>query len=112
MARALDRTCEAFAFYLLDLDLLDEPDLVLRFGPFAIDFYDLALHLQMLAVKAVVMKLLELIAGGFLGFVKGEVMVAGAGTRMMFTFGVVGGQVGEWGLRRREVGGDGMGRVS
>ena len=49
----------------------------------------------MLAVKAVVMRLLGMAARGLLGFVEGEVVDVTAGVRMIFTFGVVGGWDGE-----------------
>lgn len=89
--RALERTCEAFAYFLLDYDFLDEQDLVLRFGDFTLEFYDVAEHLSMLAVKTVVMKLMQMITMGLLGFVNGEMVDAQAGVRIIFAFGILGG---------------------
>ena len=48
-------------------------------------------QLNMLAVKAVVMKLLQMVMKGLLGFVKGEMVDAQAGVKMIFAFGVLGG---------------------
>lgn len=100
--------CEVFAYYLLDLDLLDEQDLALRFGEFTLEFYDLAGYLSMLAVKAVVMKLMQMVTQGLLGFFRGEMIDAQAGVRMIFAFGVLRGGHGDWELRKRSAGEKGM----
>ena len=70
--------------------------------------YDVSEQLNVLAIKAVVTKLLQLVARGMLGFVSGEMVDAQAGVRMIFTFGVVGGFFGDWELRRRRVGANGV----
>ena len=91
---------------------MEAQDLVLRFGDFALDMYDVSEQLNVLAIKAVVTKLLQLVARGMLGFMSGEMVDAQAGVRMIFTFGVVGGFFGDWELRRRRVGGNGVIEVS
>ncbi len=57
----------------------------------------------MLAIKAVLMKLCQMIAKGFLGFVIGEVLDVHAGVRLIFALGVLGGQYEDWDLRKRTV---------
>lgn len=104
----MERTCEAFAYYLLDLDLLEEQQLVLRFGDFTLEFYDVAAYLSMLAVKAVVTKLLQMITKGLLGFVEGEIVDVQAGVRTLFAFGVLGGGYENRGIRKRKGGEKGM----
>ena len=108
----MERTCEAFALYLLDFDLLDQQDLILRFGDFTLEFHAVAEHLSMLAVKAVVWKLIQMIMKGLLGFVKGEVVNAQAGVRIIFAFGVLGGGYEDWDLRKRRAGEKGMTKSS
>ncbi|KAL9076839.1 MAG: hypothetical protein Q9161_000824 [Pseudevernia consocians] len=112
VTKAMERTCEAFALYLLDFDLLDQQDLVLRFGDFTLEFHAVAEHLSMLAVKAVVLKLIQMIMKGLLGFVKGEVVNAQAGVRMIFAFGVLGGGYEDRELRKRRAGEKGMTKSS
>ncbi|KAF6232382.1 hypothetical protein HO173_009487 [Letharia columbiana] len=106
--RAMERTCEVFAYCLLDLDLLDQQDLVLRLGDFTLDFHDMAEHLSILAVKAVVMKLMQMIIKGLFGFVQGEMVDAHAGVRMIFAFGVLGVDYENRALRKRRAGEKGM----
>ena len=50
--------------------------------------------LNILAIKAVLTKLLQMVMKGLLGFVKGEMVDAQAGVRMIFAFGVLGGGYG------------------
>lgn len=104
----LERTCEAIAYCLLDLDLLEEQNLILRFGDLVVDFYDLTEQLSMLAMKTVLLKVMQMIAKGFLGLFRGEVINAQAGVRMLFTFSVVGGHYGNWDLRKRRAGDGGI----
>lgn len=87
----MERTCETLAYYLLDYNLLDEQDFVLRIGAFTLEYHAMVEQLNMLAVKAVVMKLLQMVMKGLLGFVKGEMVDAQAGVKMIFAFGVLGG---------------------
>lgn len=100
----MERTCEVFAYYLLDLDLLEEQGLVLRFGDFSFEVFDVAVHLNMLAVKAVIMKLIQMVMKGLLGFFEGEMVDAQAGVRMIFAFGVLGDGYENWELRKRRGG--------
>lgn len=93
--QALERFCDAIALVLVNFDLLDAQDLVLRVGALQLELRDVTEQLHMLAVKAVVMRLLGMAARGLLGFVEGEVVDVTAGVRMIFTFGVVGGWDGE-----------------
>lgn len=90
LVRALERACEAAAYALLDLDAaLEGRDLVVRAGGLRLDLYDVAERLHVLAVRAVVVRLLRLVAGGFLlGFARGEVGDVRAGVRVVFTVGV------------------------
>ena len=81
---------------------------MLRFGDFILDLYDVSEQLNVLAIKAVVTKLLQLVARGMFGFVSGEMVNAQAGVRMIFTFAVVGGFYGNWELQRRRVGENGV----
>ena len=54
----------------------------------------------MLAVKAVVMRLAQMVMRGLVGFVVGEMVDAQAGVRMVFAFGLKvrggGGVVARW----------------
>ena len=104
VSKAMERTCEAFALYLLDFDLLDQQDLVLRFGDFTLEYHDVAEQLSMLAVKAVVLKLIQMITKGLLGFVEGEMVNAQAGVKMIFALGVLGGGDGDRDVRKRRAG--------
>ena len=88
MARFLERTCEVFAYYLLDLDHFEGQDLVLRVGGLTLEFHEVAERLSMLAVKAVVMRLAQMVMRGLVGFVVGEMVDARAGVRMVFAFGL------------------------
>ena len=88
---------------LLDLDLLEAQGLVLRFGDFTLDLYDVSEHLSMLAVKAVLVRLIQMIAKGLLGFMTGELVDAQAGVRMIFAFGVLRGDYDTGGLRKRKM---------
>ena len=83
-----ERTCEVFAYNLLDLDQFEGPDLVVRVGGFTLEFHEVAERLSMLAVKAVVMRLAQMAMRGLVGFVVGEVVDARAGVRMVFAFGL------------------------
>lgn len=90
----MERTCEVFAYYLFDYDVLDAHDFVLRFGAFTLEYHDVVELLNILAIKAVLTKLLQMIMKGLLGFVKGEMVDAQSGVRMIFAFGVLGGGYG------------------
>lgn len=90
----MERTCEVFAYYLFDYDVLDAHDFVLRFGAFTLEYHDVVEILNILAIKAVVTKLMQMVMKGLLGFVKGEMVNAQAGVRMIFAFGVLGGGYG------------------
>lgn len=103
---ALERACEAIALWLLDFDLPEEQDLVLRVGAFTLELHEVAEHLSVLAVKAVVMKVLRMVLRGLLGFVEGEVVDVQAGVRMVFAFGVTGVGGEGWGVRRRSTRGE------
>ncbi len=108
----MERICEAFALCLLDFDLLEDQDLVMRLGHFTLEFHEVAEQLNLLAIKAVVMKLVQMITMGFLGFVSGEVVNAQAGVRMIFALGVLGGNFENWELRKRKAGEKGVTEVS
>ena len=104
---ALERACQSFASSLFDYDLLYDEDLALHLGDFTLQFQDVAEQLSMLAVKTVIMKLIQMLQKGLLGFVEGELIDAQAGVRMIFAFGVLGGAFGNWDLRKRTVGENG-----
>lgn len=107
MYKALERACESFASSLFDYDLLYDEDLALHLGDFTLQFQDVAEQLSMLAVKTVLMKLIQMLQKGLLGFVEGELIDARAGVRMIFAFGVLGGAFGNWDLRKRTAGENG-----
>lgn len=67
---------------------------MLRFGAFTLEYHDVAEMLNILAIKAVVTRVLQMVMKGLLGFVEGEVVDARAGVRMVFAFGVLGGGLG------------------
>ena len=104
IATAMERLCEAFAYALLDLDLLADQHLVLRLGGFTLDFYDVAEQLSVLAMKAVVVKLMQMIGKGLFGFIRGEMISVRAGVRLLFAFGVLDDDYEDWGFRKRETG--------
>lgn len=80
---------EAIAFFLLDVDSLpEEHDLVLRMGEFELEFYCVAEYLSLLAVKAVVRRLSQMLQNGLTGFVAGEVVDVTTAVRTLFAFGV------------------------
>lgn len=64
---------------------------MLRFGAFTLEYYDVVEVLNILAIKAVVTKVLQMVVKGLWGFVRGEMVDAQAGVRMIFAFGVLGG---------------------
>ena len=90
LAAALDRFCEACAIALLDFDLLEAQYVSLRFGDLTLDFYNVGEYVSVLAMKAVVLKLLHMIGKVLRGFFKGEVLDLQAELRMVFTFGIRG----------------------
>ena len=105
--RTLERALQVFASALFDYDLLYDQDLALHIGDFTLQFQDVAEHLSMLAVKTVIMKLIQMLQKGLLGFFEGELIEGHAEVRMIFAFGVIGGAFGDWEMRKRNVGGDG-----
>lgn len=90
LVAALDRFCEACAIALLDFDLLEAQYFSLRFGDLSLDFYNIGEYVSVLAMKAVVLKLLHMIGKVLRGFLKGEILDVHAELRLVFTFGVRG----------------------
>lgn len=90
LVAAFDRFCEACAIALLDFDLLEAQYVSVRFGDLSLNFYNVGEYVSVLAMKAVVLKLLHLIGKGLRGFFKGEVLDVQAEVRMVFTFGIRG----------------------
>ena len=58
----------------------------------------------MLAVKTVMLKLIQMLQKGLLGFFEGELIEGQAELRMIFAFGVLGGAFGDWEMRKRNFG--------
>ena len=102
--RTLERALQVLASALFDYDLLYDQDLALHIGDFTLQFQDVAEHLSVLAVKTVIMKLIQMLQKGLLGYFEGELIGGHAEVRMIFAFGVIGGAVGDWDLRKRNVG--------
>ena len=102
--RALERALQVFAYSLFDYDLLYDQDLALHLGDFTLQFQDVAEQLSVLAVKTVMLKLIQMLQKGLLGFLEGELIEGQAEVRMIFAFGVLGGAFGDWEMRKRNVG--------
>ncbi|KAM0801392.1 hypothetical protein BDR22DRAFT_820898 [Usnea florida] len=102
--RTLERALQVLAAALFDYDLLYDQDLAVHIGDFTLQFQDVAEHLSVLAVKAVIMKLVQLLQKGLLGYFEGELIEGHAEVRMIFAFGVIGGALGDWEMRKRNVG--------
>ena len=100
----LERALQVFAYSLFDYDLLYNQDLALHLGDFTLQFQDVAEHLSMLAVKTVMLKLIQMLQKGLLGFFEGELIEGQAELRMIFAFGVLGGAFGDWEMRKRNFG--------
>ena len=102
--KTLERTLEVLAYSLFDYDVLYDQDLALHIGDFTLQFQDVAEQLSVLAVKTVMLKLIQMLQNGLLGFVEGELIEGQAEVRMIFAFGVLGGAFGDWEMRKRNVG--------
>ena len=100
----LERALQVFAYSLFDYEVLYNQNLALHLGDFTLQFQDVAEQLSVLAVKTVMMKLIQMLQKGLLGFVEGELIEGQAEVRMIFAFGVIGGAFGDWEMRKRDVG--------
>ena len=91
VAAIFEQLYQEIAFFLTDMvdeDVFEANDLCLRLGMFTLEFHSVAQYLSMLAVKAVVQRLSQMVQRGFLGFVVGEVDTLEGGVRMVFAAGV------------------------
>ena len=102
--KTLERALSVLAYSLFDYDLLYDQDLALHIGDFTLQFQDVAEQLSVLAVKTVMLKLIQMLQNGLLGFFEGELIEGQAEVRMIFAFGVLGGAFGDWEIRKRNVG--------
>ena len=102
--KILERTLEVLAYSLFDYDLLYDQNLALHIGDFTLQFQDVAEQLSVLAVKTVMLKLIQMLQEGLLGFMEGELIEGQAEVRMIFAFGVLGGAFGDWEMGKRNVG--------
>lgn len=102
--KTLEHALEVLAYSLFDYDLLYDQDLALHIGDFTLQFQDVAEQLSVLAVKTVMLKVIQMLQKGLLGFLEGELIGGQAEVRMIFAFGVVGGAFGDWEMRKRTVG--------
>ena len=102
--KTLERALSVLAYSLFDYDLLYDQDLAVHIGDFTLQFQDVAEQLSVLAVKTVMLKLIQMLQKGLLGFVEGELIEGQAEVRMIFAFGVLGGAFRDWEMRKRKVG--------
>lgn len=86
----IERLYDTLAYALLDRDALDAYDLTLRVGGLRLDFYCVAEVLGVMAVRAVVKRLGQLVQGGLTGVVVGGVE-GGRGVGVVVALGVEGG---------------------
>lgn len=87
----IERLYELIAFYLLDLDELNdlEPDLVFTYGMLKLEFFSMAEYMSVQAVKAVVRRLGQVVQQGLTGFAVGEVWDVTAAVGVIFALGLV-----------------------
>lgn len=85
---ALERIYDFMAFFLVDLDVLEEHDLTLRIGGFELEVHCVADILSVLAIKAILRKLVQMGFEGLTGLVVGEVVDVTTAVRTVFAFGL------------------------
>lgn len=86
--KIIERCYDVIALALIIPNLLDRDALVFHFGDLTFAFRAVAGYLSLIALKAVIRQLGQMLQRGLTGFVSGEVVDVRNEYKVLFTFGV------------------------